>query len=638
VKKIYTAFAIKQHCFLLLLFSLALQLSAQNKGVSSSFDPHTVDLDSAVNWLENNRWEKNPDFPTISHKISQFALQKKEYNQLGRIHLYTSSWHYFNNISQVADSIIGHQKLSITYYEMAKNFDAAHEMYLGLAADYMNNDELAKAEEVIIKAIQYFEKKNNEFWLAESHARMAEFSLVTDEPEKTIEYINKCLPIFLEHKDYLRVSSLLISYGSAYDILEDYEAAISHFDRCIEICVSNDFNQNKDVLVVAYRRKGEIYFDQEKYDQALSYFIKAWEENNVLGGREKGDFFRFSIGNTLLLQEKYEEALPHLIAGINARKHSEIDLHSDLYLALSNCYEKLGNYSMAIENRDIAMKIDEKKYKNQIDALKSELNIKYDTEKKDEAIAAQELILKQKNNVQKLMIGIGVLLLIVLGLVLYFLKNSKKATQIIKAKNSENELLLKEIHHRVKNNLEMVKSLIALQSAQLEDSATKDAMIASQNRVQSMGIIHQKLYQGTNLGSIEMKDYFMNLGEGILDSFNAEDQVIIACAMEDLELDVDTAVPIGLIVNELLTNSLKYAFPEGKKGQIKISLTKVNDNTLTLKVADNGVGKTQGLPAKGTGFGSQLVHLLTQQLNGSLQEETTAGTTTSFEFKLDTAA
>src|SRR5690606_18524969 len=139
----------------------------------------------------------------------------------------------------------------------------------------------------------------------------------------------------------------------------------------------------------------------------------------------------------------------------------------------------------------------------------------------------------------------------------------------------------------------------------LEDSVTKDAMIASQNRVQSMGIIHQKLYQGENLGSIEMKDYFMNLGEGILDTFNADDKVKIECAMDDLELDVDTAVPIGLIVNELLTNALKYAFPKDAKGNIQISLSKPNPETLTLKVVDNGIGKTQGLAPKGTGFGSQ---------------------------------
>jgi two-component sensor histidine kinase len=200
------------------------------------------------------------------------------------------------------------------------------------------------------------------------------------------------------------------------------------------------------------------------------------------------------------------------------------------------------------------------------------------------------------------------------------------------AKNRQNELLLKEIHHRVKNNLEMVKSLIALQSAKLEDGASKEAMLASQNRVQSMGIIHQKLYQGENLGSIEMKDYFINLGEGVLDTFNAEEKVKIECAMDDLNLDVDTAVPIGLIVNELLTNALKYAFPEGTKGQIKISLVKEN-NDLLLKVTDNGIGKTQGSKPKGTGFGTQLIQLLTQQLNGTISEDHKNGTAVFFNFK-----
>ena len=212
------------------------------------------------------------------------------------------------------------------------------------------------------------------------------------------------------------------------------------------------------------------------------------------------------------------------------------------------------------------------------------------------------------------------------------------AARLIRAKNDENELLLKEIHHRVKNNLEMVKSLIALQSAQMEDSESKDAMIASQNRVQSMGIIHQKLYQGENLGSIEMKDYFLNLSEGILDTFNAEDKVKIECAMDNLDLDVDTAVPIGLIVNELLTNALKYAFPKDKAGAISISLEKTEHNHLKLKVSDNGIGKVKGLAPKGTGFGSQLVSLLTQQLNGKMTEHSESGTFIEFDFLIDTAA
>ncbi|MBR9846174.1 MAG: sensor histidine kinase, partial [Algicola sp.] len=238
----------------------------------------------------------------------------------------------------------------------------------------------------------------------------------------------------------------------------------------------------------------------------------------------------------------------------------------------------------------------------------------------------------------------ALLAIILFGVFYNFRKNQKRNQQLeslnseLDTKNQQNELLLKEIHHRVKNNLELVKSLIALQSAQLEDSPTKDAMIASQNRVQSMGIIHQKLYQGKNLGSIDMKDYFVNLSDGILDTFNAEDKVKIECAMDQLELDVDTAVPIGLIVNELLTNALKYAFPKDNTGTIEISLAQPNAETITLKVIDNGIGKTKHATPKGTGFGSQLVKLLTQQLNGIMEEKHDNGTSISFEFKIKPAA
>jgi two-component sensor histidine kinase len=135
-----------------------------------------------------------------------------------------------------------------------------------------------------------------------------------------------------------------------------------------------------------------------------------------------------------------------------------------------------------------------------------------------------------------------------------------------------------------------------------------------------------------------MKDYFLNLGEGILDTFNAEDKVKIECAMDHLELDVDTAVPIGLIVNELLTNALKYAFPNDGKGNILISLSQSTPETLTLKVADNGVGKVIGLSPIGTGFGTQLIKLLTQQLDGKMFEEHDNGTSILFQFKTKPAA
>ena len=213
--------------------------------------------------------------------------------------------------------------------------------------------------------------------------------------------------------------------------------------------------------------------------------------------------------------------------------------------------------------------------------------------------------------------------------------NLESKNYLLDSKNAENELLLREIHHRVKNNLEVVSSLLALQSAQIDDPNTKYAMAESQNRVNSIGIVHQKLYQGTNLGAVEMKDYFLNLSESILESFGAEQRIDLKLAMENLDLDIDMAVPLGLIVNELLTNCIKYAFPKTDKGTITIKLHK-QDNILRLEFADNGIGKSGFV--HGTGFGGQLVSLLTQQLNGTMTEENQNGTSLVFDFKLKKAA
>ena len=217
------------------------------------------------------------------------------------------------------------------------------------------------------------------------------------------------------------------------------------------------------------------------------------------------------------------------------------------------------------------------------------------------------------------------------------IRDLTKTQQELSIKNNQNVLLLKEIHHRVKNNLEVVSGLLALQSAKMDDPTMQEVMLASQNRVHSMGILHQKLYQSEHLAFIEMKNYFENLCINILDSYNETERIKVNIEMKELEMDVDTAVPLGLIVNELLTNALKYAFPKGEKGNIELSLKSVNEDNFQLKISDNGVGKALDEKAKGTGFGTQLVDLLTRQIDGILMQDVSKGTMILINFKRQVA-
>jgi two-component sensor histidine kinase len=303
------------------------------------------------------------------------------------------------------------------------------------------------------------------------------------------------------------------------------------------------------------------------------------------------------------------------------------------YRHISDTYEKLSKPKEALYYQQKAYAIRDTLAAEKSDETMAKMLTQYETEKKEATIASQRVQLSQQRKVQWLGAGIVALLAgsLVFGYRSYRIRT--RTNRLLAVKYAENELLLKEIHHRVKNNLQVVSGLLALQSAQIIDPDTKAAMQESQNRVLSIGIVHQKLYQGTNLGAIEMKDYFLNLSESILDSFGAEKRVLIECTMEKLDLDIDTAVPLGLMVNELLTNTLKYAFPRGQPGKVLIKLEKRNDGLLHLEVSDNGIGKS-GI-TEGTGFGSQLISLLARQLGGTMREEINNGTSIFFDFNMD---
>lgn len=621
--------------FLVCFFSI---FSFSQTAISNEQHLNNQPIDSVLSWLQaNTTSEENlENYQAIALKTLKRSLRTEKDSTIAQIHESLASWHAYNGLFS-PDSIVHHAEKALEYYLKGDDLKKIADTYRSLSIDYLNTGKLDKAQEVLFKSIDIYEEINDDAGLGSAYRTLGVKYRVMEDWEKSIAYTLKAEPYLKKTGNFSELAiaqfNLIISYGE----LGEFQKAYNATENCLEI-VRTKAAEEIFVPVRAYSYRGDVYIKAKKYDEALEDYISAWELCKKHIGEERCTTYRTEIGNIYLLQEKYKQALDHLLAGIKAYEDKgQVGLIKP-YLDLAEVYYQLGDYKNALFYKDKAYTNSRNLLEGKIENLESEMAIKYETEKKDEALASQAALINQKSKTKNLFIVIASLLFIFLLFLIYFFYKSKKATSIIRSKNAENELLLKEIHHRVKNNLEMVKSLIALQSAQIEDPATKDAMIASQNRVQSMGIIHQKLYQGTNLGSIEMKDYFINLSEGILDTFNAEDKVKIECAMDNLDLDVDTAVPIGLIVNELLTNALKYAFPRQQSGVINISLKKDSEENLKLLVKDNGVGKTDGLTPEGTGFGSQLVKLLTQQLNGKMVERNEEGTHIEFDFQLRRSA
>ena len=455
--------------------------------------------------------------------------------------------------------------------------------------------------------------------------------------QEAMKYFKQGLQPAKEAGDKVEESFFHSNIADLYIASGNFTEAMNHYTAALQLAY-----QFKDVPVLAdiHHGMGNLYQAQGNCTKALNYYLLAAGEFKSIANRKGLANLYAEMGIAYTRLKQYGLAKQSFTDAKALYDDMDSKIPMDIYYSgtalldsatgnWKNAYQHYKQYIIARDssfNKETLKKLVTSQMQYESD--KKEAAIKAEQEKKD-IVTLEEI--KWQRNIRNAAFAVLALVLLFSGVV-YRQRNKiageKKRSDLLLM---DKELLLKEIHHRVKNNLEIVSSLLALQSAQIDDPDTKEAMLAGQNRVHSIGIVHQKLYQGKNLGAIEMKDYFINLSESILDSFGAEKRVTIECAMDQLDVDIDTAVPLGLIVNELLTNTLKYAFPEGQQGKVQIKLKKQTDGALHLEVSDNGIGKS-GL-THGTGFGGQLVSLLTQQLSGSMREEVKNGTSIYFEFK-----
>ncbi len=211
----------------------------------------------------------------------------------------------------------------------------------------------------------------------------------------------------------------------------------------------------------------------------------------------------------------------------------------------------------------------------------------------------------------------------------------RRAEEIVQASLREKETLLREIHHRVKNNMQVISSLLNLQSAHIADGEARRMLREGQLRIRSMALIHEKLYRARDLSKIEFASYLKSLAAYLFEFFKVDPaRVRLVTEFEDVRLDINTAVPCGLLVNELVSNALKHAFPGDRKGSVRVDLRREGDGALTLRVTDDGVGFPESVDfRRAESFGLQIVGLLAEQLDASIALDTKKGTAFTVAFR-----
>ena len=211
-----------------------------------------------------------------------------------------------------------------------------------------------------------------------------------------------------------------------------------------------------------------------------------------------------------------------------------------------------------------------------------------------------------------------------------------KIKETLRASLAEKEALLKEVYHRVKNNLQVVSSLLNLQAEATQEPAAQEVLIRSSARVKSMALIHEMLYQTENLAHIDMENYIDNLFKYLFEIYNVDSNKIkLSTDIDTISLSIDSAIPCGLIINELISNALKYAFHGNKSGEIKFSFKKYGNNIILI-ISDDGEGIPSHIDIKNTSsLGMRLIHSLTKQLDGNIVLEKGKGTTFTLTFAGD---
>lgn len=211
--------------------------------------------------------------------------------------------------------------------------------------------------------------------------------------------------------------------------------------------------------------------------------------------------------------------------------------------------------------------------------------------------------------------------------------DKKRVDEQIRLSLKEKEVLLKEVHHRVKNNLQVISSILNLQSSYVKDKRVLEILLESQNRIKSMAFVHESLYQTKDFSNISFREYVENISRNLVHSYAATDSPpVLNLDLDNIQLNLDIAIPCGLIINELLTNSLKYAFAEGKKGKIDIAIREKSGH-ITINIADNGKGLPPEIDFRNTeSLGLQLVVSLVEQINGKIRLDTKKGTKFTIEF------
>jgi len=444
---------------------------------------------------------------------------------------------------------------------------------------------------------------------------------------KATSYITEALKSFRERSDTFKIMLTLINLGETYRLKGDLDSASFCFNECLQL---NNFFKNNQVEGYSSGNLGMVYLEQGKPDSAIILLNNSIELLSDLKDAYSVSVYQSELGKAFITKGKEKEGEEIIRSALAlAQKEKLKEQIRDISKYLAEFYEKKEQYKLAVDYR--------KQYEVYNDSLVNIENVRkiqqaesqYFLDLKEADIRFLEEQSRNRRNIV-IFLSVGTILLITLLFFLYRLQLSRKKAllkvseqkSIIEQREKEKALLLRELNHRVKNNLQMVSSMFSLQAGQLRGEPGSEALTAARHRIDALMLIHQKLYREDVDTTIQLEDYIKELTENLV--FGVDKKVDLKLDLSQANLYIDSAIPLGIIINELLTNSLKYA-TGSETLVLGISLKEVNGQ-LFLTMTDNGPGFPDDFDIKKSrSLGMKLVLSLIRQLHGELKQSNLDG-------------
>ncbi|WP_080054042.1 tetratricopeptide repeat-containing sensor histidine kinase [Spirosoma aerolatum] len=527
---------------------------------------------------------------------------------------------------------------SIHYPYLHYTYDLLTSIYHGL-----NNYD--KALKYALMTIESAQTTRDSLYLGSFNLNLAVLYDELKQWKTAIPYYKKALVLFGESNVIPMVHVIAHSLCSLQIVHESPAAALAYYSQILR---QYPLPNRSAEWFYAYMTLAECHLALKNYTLAETYYIKM---ASIHAGKTPDNATIASyikIGTFYGIVKNYDKAREYLNQALGMLKRVGMTRGTpSVHLQLFKVDSAQHNYIAAIDHFQ--------KYKSLSDSIFNEkksqqianLEIQYNTRKKEQDI---DLLTRQnqlqqarirESDLQRNSIIVGVILLILLlGLIYNRYRLKRRSNQLLEAKQveinlkneslvqillekekllEEKEWMLKEIHHRVKNNLQIISSMLNAQSDFLQDPKALMAIRDSQNRVQAMALIHQRLYQSENLAQVNMPEFVEEIVDYLIDSFTQQASVRAQFDVLPVQLDIALAIPIGLILNEAVTNSLKYAFPNKQPGRIAVVLRETTEQTYQLTISDNGVGLPAGLDiGRSDTLGMTMMRGLSQQIDGQL--------------------